>query len=388
MNAPRRFLLVARSLKVGGVERNTVNLANALAAMGHEVHVLLLKRQCELQPDPAVRLHVLDFDKAFRLTGVGLILDLVARALISLFLRKSDFIWRGFYGGWYLRHFVRGLERHHGPVDGVFLRGQAAYERVWSWRDPRLCFVVVSPPKPALPGPVQRLHSRLLYQGRCLVANSTGTRAALEQRLAAHGVAAGSITLITNPCPMDRVRALAGEPAPVPGEPYIVHVARLTLQKNQPLLLRAYAASGVSEKLVIVGGGEDERKLRALAEELGIAARVMFVGQQLNPYPWMRHARLFVLSSSYEGLGLVMVESLACGTPVVAVDCPGGVRDVLVGEQAAYIAEPTVEGLAAMIAKGIAHPPVVRDEWIARYEPSVIARQFIGLALESQGARF
>jgi glycosyltransferase involved in cell wall biosynthesis len=157
-------------------------------------------------------------------------------------------------------------------------------------------------------------------------------------------------------------------------------VARLTHQKNQSLLLRAYKASGVSEALVIVGSGSDEKKLRRLAAELGIADRVIFAGQQLNPYPWMKGARLFVLSSLYEGLGLVMVEAMACGTCVVAVDCPGGVRDVLIEEQARLIAEPTVDGLAAKIREGLAQPVAVREEWLRRFDAGQIARRFLQLA--------
>ena len=69
-------------------------------------------------------------------------------------------------------------------------------------------------------------------------------------------------------------------------------------------------------------------------------------GEQENPYPWMKHADLFVLSSIYEGFALVIVKSLSCGTPVVAADRQGGIKDILIEEQSKYISQQTPESLA------------------------------------------
>jgi glycosyltransferase involved in cell wall biosynthesis len=375
----QRVLLVARSLQMGGVERNTVNLANSMSAQGHEVHIVLLKDRIDIKPDAAVRVHVFDIDKFHRRTGVGLIYDLVTRGLLRLVMPRSTFFWRGLYGGFYFRWWLRRLERTAGSFDRIIARGQGSFEHLWSFTDPRLIAVVVSPFGAPRGSWLEKMYTRVIYSDRNVVVNSTGTEASLRHRLDTYAVHARSITRIPNPIPVARIRALAEEGAPIPAHPYLVHVARLTYQKNQELLIRAYHAAGVDEDLVIVGSGQDESRLRKLAFELGIDKKVLFVGQQSNPYPWMKGARLFVLSSRIEGFGLVMVESLVCGTQVVAVDCPGGVRDVLVEEQTALIAEPTVQGLATKIRGALQNPITIKPEWYQRFDADRVAREFLGL---------
>ena len=66
-----------------------------------------------------------------------------------------------------------------------------------------------------------------------------------------------------------------------------------------------------------------------LASELGVEHDVLLPGFVANPFAWLRRASLFVLSSAWEGLPTVLIEALACGTPIVATDCPHGVREIL-----------------------------------------------------------
>src|SRR6185437_13412618 len=77
--------------------------------------------------------------------------------------------------------------------------------------------------------------------------------------------------------------------------------------------------------------GGDRETLQDLAISLGIAPYVHFLGYAPNPLAYMRHAAVFVLSSLAEGFGNVIVEALACGTPVVSTDCPHGPREILSG---------------------------------------------------------
>nr|WP_272499985.1 glycosyltransferase [Chromohalobacter moromii] len=112
----------------------------------------------------------------------------------------------------------------------------------------------------------------------------------------------------------------------------VLHVGRLDVQKNQALLLSAFslAVNSVPNlKLVILGEGEEKKNLEELASELGVKDSVDFVAFQDNPYPYYKAADLFVLSSDWEGFGNVIVEALACGTPVISTDCPGGPRTIL-----------------------------------------------------------
>lgn len=81
--------------------------------------------------------------------------------------------------------------------------------------------------------------------------------------------------------------------------------------------------------LVIVGDGPLREALVTQANQLGIAQQVHFSGFLSNPYPVLRHARLFILSSLQEGMPTVLIEALALGTPVLACDCETGPRELL-----------------------------------------------------------
>jgi glycosyltransferase involved in cell wall biosynthesis len=89
--------------------------------------------------------------------------------------------------------------------------------------------------------------------------------------------------------------------------------------------------------LTIVGSGASEGALRALAEELGVAERVRFVGFQAEVRPWLLEADGFVLSSLWEGLPVSLLEAGACGLPAVATDV-AGVREVLADGETGFVA--------------------------------------------------
>ncbi len=80
---------------------------------------------------------------------------------------------------------------------------------------------------------------------------------------------------------------------------------------------------------MILGQGRARERLLALAAELGVAEDVALPGFVPEPYAFMAHADLFAFTSRWEGLGFVIIEALAVGTPVVATDCPSGPREIL-----------------------------------------------------------
>jgi glycosyltransferase involved in cell wall biosynthesis len=125
--------------------------------------------------------------------------------------------------------------------------------------------------------------------------------------------------------------------------PVVMAAGRLVRQKDFPTLIRAFARARVARplRLVVAGGADSPRtteerqaELMALASSLGVAADLRLLGHIPNPAAYMARAAVFVLSSRYEGFGNVLVEALACGTPVVSTDCPSGPAEVL--EQGRY----------------------------------------------------
>ena len=141
---------------------------------------------------------------------------------------------------------------------------------------------------------------------------------------------------IPNPVNRERLLARAAEqvalPPGVESGKYVVCVARLTGQKDISTLIRAYEAfrvEGLGWPLLLVGDGDERRKLESLVAELGLGRHVHFIGHQTNPAPFIENAGMFVLSSDNEGFGIALVEALTLGCPAIFTACPVGPSDVL-----------------------------------------------------------
>lgn len=130
---------------------------------------------------------------------------------------------------------------------------------------------------------------------------------------------------------IDRLKnsSLPDEYLPIFRKPCIITVGRLTEQKGQWILLRAFAQIQLDAHLVILGTGEKEAELKKLAQELKIEKKVFFLGFQSNPFMFLAHARIFILSSLWEGFGNVIVEAMRCSLPVISTDCPSGPGEIL-----------------------------------------------------------
>jgi glycosyltransferase involved in cell wall biosynthesis len=116
------------------------------------------------------------------------------------------------------------------------------------------------------------------------------------------------------------------EPVPV-----FVAAGRMTKVKDFPTLIAAFARVQAKRKarLLLLGDGPLRGPLEAQARSLGLAGAVALPGALADPLPYFARAAAVVSSSRYEGFGNVLVEAMACGTPVVSTDCPGGPRGIL-----------------------------------------------------------
>lgn len=112
----------------------------------------------------------------------------------------------------------------------------------------------------------------------------------------------------------------------------IVNVGRLTYQKGQWHLIRAfsYVKKKIPDaKLVIIGSGELKESLEELSCDLGLGNDVLFLGFKQNPHKYIKKSKVFVLSSFFEGFPNGLVEAMACGLPIISTDCKSGPREIL-----------------------------------------------------------
>ena len=139
--------------------------------------------------------------------------------------------------------------------------------------------------------------------------------------------------------------------------PLLATVGALTARKGQELVI-ASMPNLPDARLLLVGSGEDRRRLDALARTLAVSDRVHFLGSvnhDIMPVI-LSAADAMVLPSSNEGLANAWVEALACGTPLVICDA-GGAREVVTSPEAGVIVEHSVEGVTGGIRQILANPP-------------------------------
>jgi len=172
--------------------------------------------------------------------------------------------------------------------------------------------------------------------------------------------------------------------------PVIVAVGSLTPRKDYGTLIRAFSLvrNRRACRLIVLGDGPERSALQTLCERLGVADDVEFPGFTATPYPWMARANVFAHSSRWEGLGIVLVEALALGLPIVATDCPSGPAEVLGHGRHGWlvpVADP--EGMAGAIAEALDHPPAPASLRRAaeRYRTDVAAGAYLQtLGLQSR----
>jgi len=202
---------------------------------------------------------------------------------------------------------------------------------------------------------------RLYPQAECVVAVSQAVAGDLCNAL---GLSRKKVYVIYNPIVTPDLYRLSQKPLKHPwfrtnSPPVILGVGRLTKQKDFSTLIRAFSLvlREREARLLILGEGEERERLEKLIAKLGLCNDVSLCGYVENPYPYMAHAAMLVLSSRWEGLPTVLVEAMALGTPVISTDCPGGSREILEGgKYGKLVPVGDIETLAAAIIETLDHP--------------------------------
>lgn len=151
-----------------------------------------------------------------------------------------------------------------------------------------------------------------------------------------------NLVTIYNPVNFEEIIEKSAEPITV-NYKYIAAIGQYEDNIKQfDKLIASYGKSVLPEKdihLVIIGDGRQKSVLEKTALENKVAGKVHFLGYQKNPYKYLKNAEFMVLSSLNEGLPNVILESLACNTPVVALDCPSGPGEIIIDRKNGILVE-------------------------------------------------
>jgi len=167
----------------------------------------------------------------------------------------------------------------------------------------------------------------------------------------------------------------------------ILSAGRLSPVKDFLTLVESFSILVKEKKayLVILGQGVEKEEIKRTAKELGVWRNMAMPGFVENPFSYMRLADVFVLSSRSEAFGNVLVESMACGTPVVSTDCPGGPAEILEnGKWGHLVPVGDPEALADAIIDTLEEPPARPEKLIERaknFSPRKIAEQYLSIIM-------
>ena len=350
--AQMRFALFTTNLAGGGAEKALGKVGTGLAMRGHEVDFIVCEDQGNYHPPLGCRFHAL------------------AQRVTHGWLGKRLLAW----------HLSRRLRRQ--PYNVLISTLPFADEVAALARLPRhVCRIAntlgaeIDNLAARHPRKAQRRLSRYrkLYGDTSLVAVSDGVASDLQERLGARRIA-------TIPNPFDFLALRRAATADFrPARPYVIHVGRFSAQKRHDLLLDAWARQDTHRELVLLAA--PDVKLQAMIDERGLKDCVRIAGFQQNPYPWIAQADLLVLCSDHEGLPNVLIEALACGTPVISTDCPSGPREILASFPDCLVPCGDAPALAAAIARALAGPPDAVLADLSRYEASAVLDAYEQLAL-------
>jgi glycosyltransferase involved in cell wall biosynthesis len=337
------------SLGGGGAEKVMLTLASGLKLAGHQVHFFLLESRIEYTPSQDFAVHILYSHVKHRKSA----------NIFNIRQTVSD-----------MQALVQDVTREHGEFD-LHLANLDPTCKVLSRCHFNNTFYILHNAmaqelkREARLGPIKYLRKKReksSYNNKNLIAVSDGVK---NEALSEKYIKPKSVIRIYNPTDISEITQLISEPNnDIPKEPYLIHAGRVVKQKRHDILFQALALIP-DIKLVLLC--KYDKKARKIAAKYGVEDRIITPGFQENPYNWFANAQLLISSSGFEGLGMNLIDSLICQTPVVSTNCDYGPSEILTGEQAEFLVplnDP--EALASKIIQALKSPPKIDLEHIHR----------------------
>lgn len=325
----KKILFNIHTLTTGGAERVTVHLLNNIDRKKFEVHLCVFNNVGELTKDIHKDVIVHDLGGKSVRKGIFKWINLVYK-------EKPDIVFSGI--------------SHLNLMIAVFIPLLNLFRANTIFIARETSIASLHTKKEKYSKVYQYLYKKVYKNYDAIIAQSKYMKNDLVDF---YNIDKNTITIINNPVDMKVIQELSNS---IEIDIFnnnkinLLSVGNLRWEKGFDLLLRALSLLDDKYILTIVGAGEQENYLQELAKQLKIMDRVFFVGFQQNPYAYMKQADLYILTSHYEGFPNAVLEAHACGLPVVAFKCPGGIEEIIIeGENGWFVENGNVNELASKI---------------------------------------
>jgi len=307
VNSKKNLVGLIHHLGVGGAERMMVNILNHFSTQGFHTHLIIFNYTGALKEELSTRVIVHDLQVPSVMKGMPKCLkkihsikpDIVFTGIGHLNIAMAPFIP-------IMRFFLPQTKWISRETNIVSLQNQTSkYPKLFDW-----------------------LYKHTYNNYDVIVAQSEDMKNDLETNY----LLSANILLINNPVDIAKVEILSNKLIPLnfnKSKINLLTVAGLREEKRHDLMLKVMAILPEQYHLTIVGSGDKAEELKVLSKDLKIEKRIHFEGQQSNPYPYMKNADLFLLTSQREGFPNVLLEANCTGLPIVAFACLGGIKEII-----------------------------------------------------------